>query len=83
MVEITGHLNGVCLGRATVKIHGPEHSPSRKRFAMQFSINRIHGLRSCWCFPGWCFIFHESSLVCWFPEASSSDTNVQTIVLFD
>jgi hypothetical protein len=47
MVEIAGHLNGVCLGRTTVKIHGPEHSPRRKQFAMQFSINRIHGLQSC------------------------------------
>jgi hypothetical protein len=47
MVEITGHLNGVRPGRTTVKIGRPERSPGRKRFAVQFSINRIHGLRSC------------------------------------
>jgi hypothetical protein len=63
MVEITGHLNGICLGRTTVKIGWPERSSRRKQFAMQFFINRIHGLRPYRCFPGWCFIFHESSFV--------------------
>jgi hypothetical protein len=46
MVEITGHMNGVRLGRTTVKIGRPERSPRRKRFATPFSINRTHSLRS-------------------------------------
>jgi hypothetical protein len=30
---------------------------------MRLSIGRIQGLRSDGCFPGWCFIFHGSSVV--------------------